>query len=148
MTEPAAEPTASQPAAPERCVIVVDQDLPSGLAANAAAVLALTIGARHPGLPGPDLVDADGAVHPGLIPMGLPVLAAPAARLPALRAGALARDLLVVSFPTAGQQTTDYAAFAQTVAATRTDDLTYLGLALCGPAKAVRRLTGGFPLRR
>src|SRR5918992_2780684 len=41
----------------ERCVIVVDEDLPAGLAANAAAVLALTLGAREPELVGADFVD-------------------------------------------------------------------------------------------
>ena len=80
--------------------------------------------------------------------MGLPVLSAPADRLPALRAEALALGLHVVDFATAGQQTTDYGAFAASVAATPTGALTYLGLALCGPRKPVRRLTGGLPLLR
>jgi hypothetical protein len=133
---------------PERCVIVIDHALPSGLATNAAAVLALTLGARFPGLPGHDLVDADGTVHPGLIPMGLPVLAATSDKLWALRDAAVEARLHVIDFPTAGQQTTDYAAFASSVATTRTADLTYLGLAVCGPNKAVRSLTGGLPLLR
>lgn len=138
----------SESTSPERCVIVVDQGLPAGLAANASAVLALSIGARFPGLPGPDLVDADGAAHRGLIPMGLPVLSAPIDRLADLRAAALDAQLHVIDFPTSGQQTTDYNAFAATVAATPTAELTYLALALCGPVKLVRKLTGGFPLLR
>ncbi len=137
-----------EPARPERYVLVLDEALPPGLAANAAAVLALSIGARFPGLPGPDLVDADAAVHPGLIPMGLPVLSAPADRLGALRATAFTAGLHVIDFPTAGQQTTDYTAFAAAVAETPTAALAYLGVALCGPSRAVRKLTGGFPLLR
>lgn len=138
----------TEPIRPDRCVIIVDQSLPPGLAANAAAVLALSVGARFPGLPGQDLADADGAIHPGLIPMGLPVLSAPAHRLGELRGTALAAHLYVVDFPTAGQQTTDYHAFAARVADVSTAELTYLGLALCGPAKPLRKLTGGFPLLR
>ncbi len=138
----------SEPALPERCVLVVDEGLPPGLAANAAAVLALSIGARFPDLPGADLVDAGGAAHPGLIPMGLPVLAAPAVRLGALRAAAVDAGLHVIDFPTAGQQTTDYTAFVSSVADTPTAQLTYLGVALCGPSKAVRKLTSAFPLLR
>ena len=47
-----------------RCAIVVDASLPAGRAANAAAVIALTPGKRHPHLAGPDLVDASGrGVH-------------------------------------------------------------------------------------
>ena len=73
----------------ERCVIVVDEDLAPGLAANAAAVLALTLGATVDGLVGPDLVDADGDVHPGLFAAGLPVLGARARdAVAAARAGA------------------------------------------------------------
>lgn len=136
------------PASPERCVLVLDEALPPGLAANAAAVLALSIGASFPDLPGPTLVDADGAVHPGLIPMGLPVLSAPAQQLGDLRTAALASGVHVIDFPTAGQQTTDYATFAASIANTSTAELAYLGLALCGPSKAVRKLTGGLPLLR
>ncbi|HTJ98435.1 MAG TPA: DUF2000 family protein, partial [Bordetella sp.] len=54
---------------PERCVVVVDKQLPAGRAANAAAVLALTIGQRYPALVGQPLVDASGVEHPGLIPI-------------------------------------------------------------------------------
>ena len=136
------------PSRPERCVLIIDEVLPSGLAANAAAVLALSVGASFPDLPGPDLIDADGAKHPGLIPMGLPVLAASADRLGALRAAAVDLRLHVVSFPTVGQLPTDYTAFSATVASTPTVGLAYLGLALCGPSRPVRKLTGGLPLLR
>ena len=68
-----------------RCVVVVDEELAPGLAANAAAVMAVTLGARLPALVGEDFEDAAGERHPGLITTGLPVLRAPAAELPALR---------------------------------------------------------------
>ena len=82
-----------------RTVIVIDRDLPKGLAANAAAVLAHAFGARRPDLVGGDFTDATGATHAGLIPTGLPVLGAAAGDLPALRASAAERDLLVVDLP-------------------------------------------------
>ncbi len=72
-------------AAPTRCVIIIDTDLPAGRAASAAAAIALTIGARHPQLVGSPLVDASGLRAPGLIPIGIPVLAAPQSELNALR---------------------------------------------------------------
>ena len=49
---------------PERCVIVIDEALPPGLAANAAAVLALTLGREEPALVGAGFVDADEGAHP------------------------------------------------------------------------------------
>jgi hypothetical protein len=131
-----------------RCVVVVDDALPAGLAANAAAALALTLGATVAGLIGEELVDADGERHPGLIPHGLPVLAAPRDALPELRRRALATGLGVVDFPVAGQQTTDYAELLRNVAATPAAELAYLGLLLHGPRRAVTKLTGALPLRR
>jgi len=48
-----------------KCVIVIDRDLPPGLAANAAAALGMSLGAQVDGLIGPDVADADGVVHRG-----------------------------------------------------------------------------------
>ncbi len=94
-------------AEPMRCVIVVDQGLPAGRAANAAAVIALTLGKRHPYLAGADLVDATGHAHPGLIPIGIAVLAGATAELTASRDRALKAGIDVVDFPVQGQETTD-----------------------------------------
>ena len=132
----------------ERCVIVVDEALPAGLAANAAAVLALTLGAREPELVGADFVDADAQPHPGLIPIGLPVLRAARADLVEIRRRAAADGVSVVDFPAFGQQTTDYDEFRGMVAATPSAELSYLGVALSGPRRAVGRLTGRLALLR
>jgi len=132
----------------ERCVIVVDAGLAPGLAANAAAVLAVTLGATVDGLAGPDLVDADGGVHPGLFEKGLPVLAAAREALPALRARALAAGVGVIDIPAVGQQTNDYDEVRAHVARTATADLEYLGVALHGPRRAVGRVSGNLRLLR
>jgi hypothetical protein len=129
-----------------RCAIVVDAALPAGRAANAAAVIALTLGQRHPHLVGPDLVDARGCAHPGLIPIGIAVLAAPAAELNALRAKALKDGVDVVDFPSQGQQTTDYATFGARVRGVPTEALTYVGVGLYGARKVVGRIVGHFSL--
>jgi hypothetical protein len=126
----------------ERCVIVLDADLPPGLAANAAAVLGVTLGAIVDGIVGPDLVDAAGEVHPGLFEKGLPVLGAPRTTLPGLRERAVRAGLGVIDIPAFGQQTNDYGEVSQHVAGTVTDELEYLGLALHGSRRAVSRVTG------
>ena len=131
---------------PTRCAIVVDGSLPAGRAANAAAVIALTLGKRHPHLAGPDLVDASGRAHPGLIPIGIAVLAAPAAEVNALRAKALKNGIDVVDFPSQGQQTTDYAKFGALVREVPTESLNYVGVGLYGARKAVGRIVGRFSL--
>jgi hypothetical protein len=150
MTAQAApESTAADPP-PEtlRCVIVIDESLPAGLAANAAAMVAVTVGATVDGLPGADLVDADGNVHPGLVAAGIPILAASRAELSDLRPRAVAAGVGVVDFPAFGQQTTDYGAVIERVGATPASELEYLGIALHGPGRAFRRLTGSLRLLR
>jgi hypothetical protein len=124
----------------------VDDSLPAGRAANAAAVIALTLGKRHPHLAGPDLVDASGYAHPGLVPIGISVLAAPAAVLNALRAKALKDGVDVVDFPSQGQQTTDYAKFGASVREVPTEALAYVGIGFYGMRKAVGRIIGRFSL--
>ncbi len=49
----------------KKCVVVVDGDLPLGLLANTATVLAITLGARVEAIVGEDAVDGSGEVHSG-----------------------------------------------------------------------------------
>lgn len=125
---------------PERCIIVVDADLPVGRAANAAAVIALTVGQRHPGLVGAPLVDGSGHAHPGLIPIGIAVLAARQEELSLIRQKAVLSDCDIVSFPEQGQQTRDYAAFQHAVGQFSTADLRYAGIALIGARKPISKI--------
>src|SRR6266487_2161339 len=117
-------------------------------AADHAAMLALTLGATVEGLQGEDLVDADGQVHPGLFPPGLPVLCAARAQLGELRERAAQAGVGVIDFPTYCQQTTDYDAVRGQVAATPAAELEYLGIVLHGSRRAVGRLTGSLRLLR
>lgn len=144
----ATETTEASGLEPMRCVAVIDQALPIGHAANAAAVLALTMGRRQPHLAGEALIDASGAEHPGLIPIGIPVLGAPADELPALRDKAVAAGLEVIDFPAQGQQTTDYAEFRRLVRATEPGALRYVGVMIYGAKKKVSRLVGRYGLLR
>jgi hypothetical protein len=129
-----------------RCVLVLDEALAPGKAANAAAVMAMTLGTKVPALIGEDFVDAAGASHPGLFRLGLPVLKARAEQLRELRAKAVAAEVGVFGMPVNGQQTTDYEEFVAMIASV--DAPAFLGLALYGPAKTVRKLTGSLALLR
>lgn len=131
-----------------RCVAVVDDALPIGKAANAAAVMALTMGARQSHLVGEPLVDAAGNRHPGLIPIGIPVLGAPAADLACLRDRANQAGLEVVDFPAQGQETNDYAQFRRMVGETAPDQLRYLGVMVYGERRKVSRIVGKYGLLR
>lgn len=131
---------------PTRCIIIVEKELSNGWSANAAAVIALTIGQRHPGLVGEPLVDASGFQHPGLIPIGITVLAAPQEELQGIRQKGLEIGCDVVDFPVQGQQTTNYQTFREAVAATQPDSLHYVGVALVGQKREISKVVGHLKL--
>ena len=58
----------------DKCVLVIDEAMPRGLAANTAAILGITWGRLRPELVGEDVTDAAGAIHPGIIRTPVPVL--------------------------------------------------------------------------
>ena len=68
-----------------KCVLVLDGDQAPGVQANAAAILGMTLGARHPALVGPDARDADDGLHPGISTSPVPVLKSDADGLRTLR---------------------------------------------------------------
>lgn len=139
-------------AAPEtKVAIVVDATMPAGLAANTAAVLALTLGRRVDALVGHDLKDGDGSLHPGITTTPLPILTAATDTIRTIRneaaAGAI-DGMFVVDFTNCAQRTRTYDDYAEQLEAASGEAIVYLGVAVCGPKKAVQRLTGSLPLLR
>ncbi|RDV00854.1 DUF2000 domain-containing protein [Trinickia dinghuensis] len=144
-TEAHAADTIEIPQKSERCVIVIDEALPPGKASNAAAVVAFTMGQRHSRLVGAPLLESDGTIHPGLIPIGITVLKATSDQLTELRQKSLPH-CDVVDFPVQGQTTTDYAAFLDAVSTQAGESLRYVAVGLLGPRNRVGKLVGGFSL--
>jgi hypothetical protein len=128
-------------------VIVVSEQLPAGLAANAASVLAVTLGQRVDGLVGADVKDADGVAHPGIIYMPLPVLKAQPTKLTELvQAAASDPDVFFVSFTGLAQSCRTYDEYVEKMAAANTAELDVVGIGLHGPKKQINRLAGSLPL--
>lgn len=126
---------------PNRCVMVMNSSIEGGYLANAIAVIALTVGQRHPHFVADPLVDASGVSHPGLIAAGIPMLKCGGESLRELRQIALEKGCDVVDFPFEGQQTKDYDEFLHTMTTIKTDDINYLGIAIIGKKNAVNRIT-------
>jgi hypothetical protein len=129
-------------------VAIIADDLPSGLAANTAAVLALTLGKAAPDLIGPDAIDSGGTTYPGLTTLPLPVLTATSQALAGLADRARSEQVLAALVTDAAQRSKTYPAYTQQLASTPAGLLTVLGLAILGPATTVNRLTGNLPLLR
>ncbi|QFZ19111.1 DUF2000 domain-containing protein [Saccharothrix syringae] len=135
--------------APDKCVIVVDGDLPVGLALNTAAILSLTIGRHVDGVLGDDVKDADGFAHRGITSLPVPILRGDAAALAALVVKAAAvPEVFVVDFTRTAQTSRTYDEYISRMAEIGTGDLPYVGVGIAGPKKPVDRLVGNFALYR
>lgn len=128
-------------------MIVLAEELAGGAAVKVAAVLALAIGVRV-GFPlGDDAVDGAGELHLALPQVGLPLLRATGPELVAVRGSAARRALTVVDYSEAARSP-DYEEYRRALAAQRTDEHRYLGLAVAGPARQVNAVAGNLRLYR
>lgn len=130
-----------------RLAIIINKELPLGLAANAAAILGLSIGRAAPECVGPDIPDASGGLHPGITNLPIPVLGADPRALKDLR-DRVAGDTTVrfADFSNIAQRTRTYDEYTGLMIRAEPRTLEYLGLCVYGDDASVRRLTGGFPL--
>ncbi len=132
-----------------KCVMVIDEQLPIGLAVNTAAVLALTLGSRMEALIGPDVVDGSERVHVGITTLPIPILKSDGETLKRLWAQATASgEVFVVDFTDVAQMSHAYGDYTRRMGATLSKQLHYLGLALYGKREIVNKLTGSLPLLR
>lgn len=133
----------------EKCAIVVDKELPAGLAMNTVAALALSVGEFTDGIVGDDVKDADGRLHTGITSIPLPILKADAGELRDLAVRSVdVSDVFVVDFTSVAQSSRSYDEYTRRTAEIPTRELPYIGMALCGSKKAVDKLTGSLPLYR
>ena len=135
----------------EKCVVLLDESLPAGIAANTAAILGITLGRQRPEVVGADVADREGRRHLGIIEFPVPVLKSSPEGLKALRERLYQpefQDLTVVDFSSLAQGCRTYEEFIGKMAQTGEEELQYLGLAICGSRKKVNKLTGSLPLLR
>lgn len=86
-----------------KCVMVVEEGLPAELAANAAGVLAFTLGREVDFAVGPSVLDGSGLRHVGITRIPIPVLRADGETLRRLRSEATGTELLAVDFTDAAR---------------------------------------------
>ena len=132
------------------CVIVIDKALPAGVAANAAAIIGVTLGRRFPEAVGADVVDGDEIMHSGIIQIPVPVLKADAETLRSLREKALASGgaVCAADFSDVAQHCRTYAEYTEKASKAAARDFSYFALGLFGLRREIKKLTGSLPLLR
>ena len=105
----------------EKCVMVIDENLPLGIIANTAAIMGITLGKQMPEVVGADVYDRIGNGHLGIIEFPVPILKGNMEKIKSIR-----EKLYEPEF----------------------SDLNYFGVAICGAKKKVNRLTVSMALLR
>jgi len=134
-----------------KCVMVVDGNLPSGIIANTAAVMGITLGKLFPQAVGDDVYDKTGRRHIGVIEFPVPILKGNTALIKELREKLYQPEfdeLTTVDFSDVAQSCKTYDEFTEKMAAVPESALSYFGVAICGSKKQVNKLTGSMPLLR
>lgn len=134
-----------------KCVMIIDENLPLGVIANAAAIMGITLGKEIPEAVGADVYDKTGNRHPGIIEFPVPILKGSADIIKALCEKLYEpdfSDLTVVDFSDLAQGCKTYAEYIEKMKDVSGADLNYYGIAICGAKKKVNKLTGSMSLLR
>ena len=135
----------------EKCVMVIDESLPSGMIANAAAIMGITLGKQMPEVVGTDVYDGTGKEHLGIIEFPVPILKGDGELLKTIRERLYEpefADVTVVDFSDLAQGCKTYDEFIEKMGHVPESNLQYFGIAICGPKKKVNKLPGSMPLLR
>jgi len=132
-----------------RCTLIIDNDLPAGLAMNAASVIGVSFGRAVDNLVGAALQSQDGVTYPGVITAPLPVLLATGDYLRELHGRCAADEtFFVLPFSALAQSCRSYAEYEERMRDATSPNIELVALGLAGPKKAVTRLTGNLKLYR
>lgn len=135
----------------EKCVMIIDENLPLGMAANTAAIMGISIGKEIPEVVGKDVFDKSGNRHFGIIEFPVPILKGNAESMQMIRERLYEpefSDLTVVDFSDLAQGCKTYEEFIKKMTLVSETELRYLGIAICGAKKKVNKLTGSMGLLR
>jgi hypothetical protein len=135
----------------QKCVMVMDEDLPLGVIANTAGIMGITLGKHMPETVGPDVRDKSGREHLGIIEFPVPILKADKEKIRSIREQLYQpcySDLMVVDFSDVAQGCRAYDEFIDKAAQAEEKEFQYLGIGICGSKKLVNKLTGNLPLLR
>lgn len=135
----------------EKCVMIIDENLPLGMAANTAAIMGISIGKEIPEVVGKDVFDRSGNRHLGIIEFPVPILKGNAESMQMIRERLYEpefSDLTVVDFSDLAQGCKTYEEFIKKMTLVSETELRYFGIAICGAKKKVNKLTGSMGLLR
>lgn len=135
-----------------KCVLVIDSTMPTGVIANTAAVLSMTIGKNCPELIGHDIKDRSGVTHKGITCLPIPILASDKKDIPKIISKVKSYgegDVLLVDFTTLAKSCASYDEYEEKLTANGlVRPLEYIGIAIIGQKSIINKCTGNLKLIR
>lgn len=130
-----------------RCTIVINKNLPIGLAMNAASVIGISFGRTVENLVGSDLKSQDDINYPGVIYSPLPILTASKEYIHELLSSAEQEDdIYHMPFSALAQSCKTYDEYGKKISTVRSDEIELVAIGLIGPKKKITKITGSLPL--
>lgn len=134
-------------ASQHRCTIIIDKNLPAGLAMNAASVIGISFGRIVENLVGPDMQSLDEVNYPGVIYSPLPVLLASGEYLSEIQANAESDDeIYVMPFSALAQSCKTYEEYGEKISSVKSNNIELVAIGVIGPKKKLTKMTGNLPL--
>jgi len=133
-------------ASQHRCTIIIDKDLPAGLAINAASVIGISFGRTTENLVGPDRQSMDAVNYPGVIYSPLPVLLASGEYIQELQRIAKEEAIYAMPFSALAQSCKTYDEYGARISSVSSEEIELVAIGLIGPKKRITKLTGNLAL--
>ncbi|AJC65825.1 MULTISPECIES: DUF2000 domain-containing protein [Dickeya] len=134
-------------ASQHRCTIIIDKDLPAGLAMNAASVIGISFGRMIENLVGPDMQSLDNVNYPGVIYSPLPVLLSSGEYLHEIQTNAENdNDIYIMPFSALAQSCKTYDEYGERISSVNSGNIELVAIGLIGPKKKITKMTGNLPL--
>ena len=130
----------------EKCVMIIDEQLPLGIIANTAAIMGITLGKSIPEVVGKDVYDKTGNKHLGIITFPVPILKGDIQTIRKKLYEPEFSDLIVIDFSDIAQMSKSYTEFITKMQSITETELNYIGITLCGTKKKINKLTGNIAL--
>lgn len=137
--------------ATHKCVLIIDNTQPTGVVANIASVLSMTLGEKVGNIVSHDVYDKQGEKHLGITQLPIPILGASQEKIKEIRKHLLfmdVEDLVLVDFSTIAQHARTYEEYEQEMKVADENDLHYIGIGVCTEKKIINKSTGNLSLIR
>ena len=133
----------------KKCVMLINENIPLGIIANAAAVMGVSLGKLFPQTVGADILDKSGKCHLGIIEFPISILKGNLTLIKELLEKLNQpefSELTVVDFSDVAQSCKTYDEYIRKMTEIPNNELNYFGIAIYGNKKQVNKFTGNMPL--